>query len=175
MNFSLLTQILRFRFINLAVFLACTGLIAIAYYMEYIMYLEPCPLCMVQRIIVILIGIVCLIAFLHNPQRRGKHTYSTIALILSAGGIAAASRHVWLQNAPADKIPECFAGIGIILANNPMFDALKIIFSGTGECAETAWVFLGLSIPGWTLVAFIAFAIIMIIQIIRTAISHAHG
>ena len=158
---------INFRIINIAVFLACAGLIATAYYMEYVMYLEPCPLCMVQRIAIILIGIVCLAAFLHNPARRGQIAYSVTQLIFCLGGASAAGRHVWLQNAPADKIPECFPGIETIFARNEFFDALAIVFGGTGECAEVSWNFLGLSIPGWTLVAFVCFAIVAVLVIVK--------
>lgn len=156
-----------FRTTNIVVFLACVGLIATAYYMEYVMYLDPCPLCMVQRYIIILLGLACLVAFLHNPQKRGKISYSIVQLALCAGGAAASGRHVWLQNAPTDKIPECFPGIETIFARNPFFDALAIVFGGTGECAEVSWTFLGLSIPGWTLVAFVCFAIVAVFQIIQ--------
>lgn len=158
---------LNFRPTNFVVLIACIGLIATAYYMEYVLYLDPCPLCMVQRIAVILVAIACLAAFLHNPGQRGKLTYSIIQLVICIAGAAAAGRHVWLQNAPSDKVPECFPGIETIFARNPFFDALAIVFGGTGECAEVAWTFLGLSIPGWTLVAFGCFAGVAIYQMSR--------
>ena len=158
---------INFRTTNIIVFLACSGLIATAYYMEYVMYLDPCPLCMVQRYVIILLGVVCLAAFLHNPSRRGKISYSIVQLVVCAGGAAASGRHVWLQNAPTDKIPECFPAIEIIFARKPFFDALAIVFGGTGECAEVSWTFLGLSIPGWTLVAFVCFAIVAAFQIFQ--------
>ncbi len=156
-----------FRTINIIVFLACLGLIATAYYMEYVMYLDPCPLCMVQRIAVILVGLSCLAAFLHNPKRRGRTVYSIVQLTFCVGGAAASGRHVWLQHAPSDKIPECFPGIETIFARNPFFDALAIVFGGTGECAEIAWTFVGLSIPAWTLIAFVCFAFIATFQFLR--------
>ena len=158
---------LNFRTLNLASFLACTGLIATAYYMEYVMYLDPCPLCMVQRIAIILIGMACLAAVLHNPRRRGQQSYAWVQLILCVGGGATASRHIWLQNLPSDKIPECFPGIETIFARNPFLDALTIVFSGTGECAQVAWTFLGLSIPGWTLVAFVCFAAVAVYHLVK--------
>ncbi len=164
--------ILSFRTTNLVVFAACIGLLATAYYMEYVLYLDPCPLCMVQRAVIVLIAVVCLAGFLHNPRRRGRFTYSIIQLILCIAGAAAAGRHVWLQNAPADKIPECFPGIETIFSRNPFFDAVAIVFSGTGECAEVAWTFLGLSIPGWTLVAFACFAGVAIFQMIQIQSIH---
>ena len=79
---------INFRTTNIVVFLACSGLIATAYYMEYVMYLDPCPLCMVQRYVIILLGVVCLAAFLHNPSRRGKISYSIVQLVVCAGGAA---------------------------------------------------------------------------------------
>ena len=93
--------------------------------------------------------------------------YPIVLLILSLLGIVFAGRHVWLQHLPSDRIPECFPGLEFILANHPFIQALKIIFGGTGECAETQWTLLGISIPGWTLIAFIAIAVVAIVQMAK--------
>ena len=156
-----------FRISNLGIFIACALFIAIAYYMQYVMYLDPCPLCMVQRIAIMLIGLVGFAAFAHNPFRRGKIIYSAALIIFSVFGALIAGRHVWLQNLPSDRVPECFPGIGFILANNPFMDAIQIILGGTGECAEIHWTFLGLSIPGWTLVFFVTFSGLALFQLIN--------
>lgn len=156
-----------FRVCNLGIFVVCAIFIAIAYYMQYVMYLEPCPLCMVQRVVIMLIGLVGIVAFIHNPSKRGKIQYSVALVVISIFGAAIAGRHVWLQNLPSDRVPECFPGIGFILANNPFMDAVRIILGGTGECAETQWTFLGLSIPGWTLVFFVTFFGLALIQIVK--------
>ena len=148
-----------FRTLNLSFFLACMGLIATAYYMEYVMYLDPCPLCMVQRYIIILIATAGLAAVLQSPNRRGELVYCCVQVVLCMLGASVAGRHVWLQHAPADKIPECFPGIEMIFAHNRFFDALAIVFAGTGECAQVSWKFLGLSIPEWTLLVFIGFGL----------------
>ena len=116
-----------YRLSNLAVFLVCSVLIGIAYYMQYVLYLTPCPLCMVQRIAVMLIGLWCFIAFVHNPSRRGRMVYPIVLMVLSLLGIVFAGRHVWLQHLPSDRIPECFPGLEFILANHPFTQALKII------------------------------------------------
>ncbi|MYI88709.1 MAG: disulfide bond formation protein B [Gammaproteobacteria bacterium] len=163
---------LEFRTTNAVVFLACVGLLATAYYMEYVMYLEPCPLCMVQRIAFVLVGLTCLSGFLHNPGRRGRISYSIVQLTFCVIGAASAGRHIWLQNAPVDKIPECFPGISTIFARNPLFDAVAIVFSGTGECAEISWTFLGLTIPEWAMVAFVCFACVAIYQLARIKRTH---
>ncbi|MDE0308744.1 MAG: disulfide bond formation protein B [Acidiferrobacterales bacterium] len=156
-----------FRINNLGIFTVCAIFIAVAYYMQYVMYLEPCPLCMVQRVAIMLIGLMCLAAFVHNPSRLGMIRYSVALMLLATFGAVIAGRHVWLQHLPSDRVPECFPGIGFILANNPFMDAVRIIFGGTGECAQTQWTFLGLSIPGWTLVFFLTFFGLALFQLIR--------
>ena len=155
------------RLSNLLIFLVCAVLMGIANYIQYVLYLDPCPLCMVQRVAVMAIGILCLIAFIHNPSGRGRIVYASGLGVFSLFGAAIAARHVWLQNLPADKVPECLPGIEFILANNPLFKAIGIILEGTGECAETMWTFLGISIPGWTLIAFLAFTITAIVQMVK--------
>ena len=163
---------LSFRNINSLIAVACAGLIGTAYYMEYVLFLDPCPLCMVQRILVLLVGVLCFIAFIHNPKHRGQIRYAAGVLVVSILGAAAAGRHVWLQNLPSERIPECFPGIEFILANHPIMESLRIIFGGTGECAEIMWTLLGISIPGWTLIAFVAFCgtAIFLMQKARKAI-----
>ena len=149
----------NFRYANLFMLLACLFLTGTAFYMQYILYLDPCPLCMVQRFAVYAVGLLALIAFVHCPEHRGRFSYAIGILFFSLFGAAIATRHVWLQSLPADKVPECLPGIEFILQHNPIFEAIGIILSGTGECAQTQWTFLGLSIPGWTLVAFVFFAL----------------
>ena len=156
-----------FRTVHSVTFLACAVLTGVALYMQYVMYLDPCPLCVVQRIAIIAAGISGLAAALHNPAGRGRWGYciAVLAFALFGGGIAA--RHVYLQSLPADRIPECLPGIGFIIQNNPLVDALGIILAGTGECAETVWTMLGISIPGWTLIAFCVFAAAQVVVMIR--------
>ena len=150
------------------IFLGCATLTAISFYFQYALYLDPCPLCVVQRIIVIVIGITAVMAVLHNPlSRGGKLPYCCLGLCFSLFGSAIATRHVYLQSLPVDQIPECLPGIEFILQNNPLIDALSIILAGTGECAETLWEFMGISIPGWTLIAFCVFAAIQIVLLIK--------
>ena len=146
-----------FRLIQLSIFIICAVLIGIALYFQYVLYLDPCPLCMVQRVTVMAIGALCLVGFLQNPGAFGRKVYAALLIVISLFGAGIAGRHVYLQNLPADQVPECFPGIEFILQTNPLIDALSIILSGTGECAETLWTFLGISIPGWTLFAFCAF------------------
>lgn len=137
-------------------------LIGVALYFEHVMGMEPCPLCVLQRIVVIIIGVIALFAATHNPGRWGLRVYAGMLFIFSVAGAAIAGRHVWLQNLPKDQVPECGPGLDYIMEVFSVFDALSFILKGSGECAEASWAFLGLTIPGWTLVIFTGFVIISI-------------
>lgn len=138
---------------NLAGFAACAGMMAYALYAEYQLLLQPCPLCAFQRIAVVALGAVFLLTVLHNPKGKGRFAYALLIALCAAAGIGIAARHVWLQNLPADQIPSCGPGLDYIFDNFPLGEALRLIFSGSGECAATDWLFLGLSMPAWVLIS----------------------
>jgi len=118
------------------------------------MGLEPCPLCIFQRIFVIALGVVMLVAAIHDPGLLWRRIYGGAVLVLALLGVAIAGRHVWLQHLPADQVPECGPGLEYMLQSFPFMQALEMVFRGSGECAEVQWTFAGLSIPEWTLVIF---------------------
>ena len=137
-------------------FLVCAGLMGWALWLQYGLGLDPCPLCALQRVAVIAIGVVFLIAGLHNPGRGGAIVYATLTLLIGGFGIAIAARHVWIQSLPKGEVPACGMGLNYMLETMPLTDVLTKVFKGSGECAETAWIFLGLAIPSWTFVFFVA-------------------
>ena len=137
-------------------FLVCAGLMGYALYLQYVMDLEPCPLCVLQRVAVIAMGLVFLIAAFHNPGRAGAGVYALLQLLIGAAGAAIAARQVWLQSLPKDQVPACGMGLNYMLETLPFTDVLQKVFEGSGECAEKGWEFLHLSIAGWTLVFFVA-------------------
>jgi len=132
-------------------FLACAGLLAFAYYLQYFQGQEPCPLCMLQRIAFIDMMVVFGVAALHSPARRGAVIYSALLFVMAAMGAGIAGRQVWLQHLPPDKVPACGPGLEYMLERFPLGEALSKIFAGSGECAEAGWRFLGLSIAEWSL------------------------
>ena len=140
------------RLLNLAGFLACAGMMGFALYAQYVLLLDPCPLCVFQRIATIVLGIVFLLAALQNPGRPGRRAYAFLVLLAAAGGVGVASWHVYLQNLPADKVPGCGPGFEYIMDNFALFDALSLIFQGSGECADVVWRLLGLSMPTWVII-----------------------
>jgi disulfide bond formation protein DsbB len=148
-------------------FLLCGGLILYALYLQHYEYQNPCPLCILQRVVYIVLMIVFLIAALHGPRRTGSTVYSTLLALVSLVGAGIAGRHVWLQHLPKDKVPECGPGLGYMLDRFPLSSALEKIFRGSGECAEVSWRLLGLSIAEWSLVWFVllgAFAIAIAVR-----------
>ncbi len=140
-------------------FAVCAGLMGWALWLQYGLGLEPCPLCALQRLAVSAIGIVFLLAFIHNPNRVGAAVYGGLVLLIALAGGAVAVRHVWLQALPADQVPACGMGLSYMLDTLPLLEVLGKVFAGSGECAEKGWIFLGMAIPGWTLVFFIAIAV----------------
>ncbi len=137
------------------VFLVCAALLAVAFYMEHVMGLEPCPLCWLQRFGFMGAGLVSLVAFLHGPAAFGSRVYGFFLVLTAGAGLGVAGRQLWLQNLPADQVPACGPSVDYMLQVLPWLDVLKTALRGTGDCAEVVWRFLGLSIPGWTAVFFV--------------------
>lgn len=129
---------------------------AYALYAEHVLMLMPCPLCVFQRMAVIALGIVFLIAALHDPAGRGRYVYTGLIGAAMLGGVAVAGRHVWLQHLPPGEIPSCGPGFDYIMESFPLSDALALIFTGSGECADIDWELFGLSMPAWVLIAVVA-------------------
>ncbi len=140
------------RLLNLAGFMICAGMMGFALYAQYVLLLDPCPLCVFQRIATILLGLVFLAAALHNPGSIGGRVYAGLVLLAAGGGVGVAGWHVYLQNLPADKVPGCGPGFEYIMDNFALFDALGLIFKGSGECADVVWRLLGLSMPSWVII-----------------------
>jgi disulfide bond formation protein DsbB len=149
-------QRLSRRVLNAIGFAACAAMMAYALYAEYRLLLMPCPLCSLQRIAVVALGLVFLLAALHGPRGSGRFVYAFLIAACAAAGIAVAGRHVWLQQLPADQVPSCGPGLDYMLERFPLGETLRMVFSGSGECATTDWLFLGLSMPAWVLIALAA-------------------
>lgn len=155
----------KYRLVNFLGFLICVGSIAFAVlYLQGELGLDPCPLCMAARLMVLFIAGVFLVAFLFNPRQLGQRFFSVLGMLGSFGGLAVSLRHSWLQTLPKDKIPECGPGLEYMLETFPLKDALGMMLTGSGECAEIQWTFLGLTLAQQTVLLFLVLLIIQIIQ-----------
>jgi len=140
-------------------FLFCASLIATALYFQHGLGMEPCPLCILQRVAVFTIGLIFLVAAIFNPSGLGRRLIGLLTIISAAAGLAVSGRHVWLQGLPEDEVPACGPGLDYMLDTFPLAETLDMILQGSGECAEISWRLLGLSMPGWMLVIFSGFVL----------------
>ena len=156
----------RMVFLGL-VLLAIVSMLFARFYLEEFLDLTACPLCMTQRVFVILWGVFALIAVVHNPDGWGRRAYGLLCALAAMAGGAVAARHVWLQHLPADQVPACGPSLEYMLETLPFSETLSLVMMGDGNCAETMWTFLGFSIPEQTLALFVAVTAICLWQTLR--------
>ncbi|MDH3670037.1 MAG: disulfide bond formation protein B [Gammaproteobacteria bacterium] len=135
-------------------FMLCLVALMTALYFQFVMGLEPCPLCIFQRVFMLGVGLLFLVAAVHNPHGFGRRIYGGLVALMAGLGAGVAGRHVWLQSLPADQVPECGVDLDYMLQAFPITKTIRLVLRGSGDCAEVMWTFLGLSIPGWTLIMF---------------------
>ena len=149
------------------IFAICASLLGFGLYLEHVVGLEPCPLCIFQRVAFIVIAVISLIGTIQNPKKLLERIYTGLILIASLCGAGIAGRQIWLQHLPEDKIPECGPGLEYMLDAFPFIDALRMVLSGSGECAEVQWTFLSFSIAEWSIVCFSGLIIACLTMLIR--------
>mgnify|MGYP000030846727 FL=1 len=144
----------------------CSMLFALLFLQHYL-GLDPCPLCVVDRVLVISLGCIFFIATIHNPGIVGQRIYGLLTTIVALSGVAVCWRHIWLQNLPEDLVPSCGPGLDYMMETLPIGETLEIIFTASGECADIQWSFMGLSIPEQTLLVFNGFLLLSLFQVFR--------
>ena len=155
---------LNARFWFLLGFAGSVFLLSMAAYFQFVDGLEPCPLCISQRIAILATGLVFLTAALHNPGATGRKIYAVLGTLAALGGAGLSTRHVWIQHLPAYRVPECGPGLEYVFENFPLSETIKLMLNGTGECADVNWTLLGFSMPAWTLLAFLMLATLSLLQ-----------
>jgi disulfide bond formation protein DsbB len=140
------------RSINFVGFLICAGLIAYALYAQFELGLDPCPLCIFQRVGIVALGVVFLIASLHNPRGWGRRAYATLIAIAAVATVAVAARQLYIQHLPPGAIPSCGAPLSMMLKFMPLTAVIRKVLTGSGECSVINWRFLGLAMPAWVLI-----------------------
>lgn len=159
-----------YRTTNLIVALGCAGLIAIAvFYLQDYLGLEPCYLCITQRVFVLVAGVICAVAALHNPSPQGQRAYAGLLVVSAFTGGFFSIKQLLLQSLPEDKVPACGPPVDYLFEAFSATDAISMLLRGDGNCAEVQWQLLGLSMPAWVLIAFILLAGIGLMQFFRKA------
>ena len=133
-----------------------------ALFMELVLGMSPCPLCMMQRLWFALAGVIIFIGLAHNP---GWGIYPLLATAAATVGGGFSIRQLWLQSLPADQVPACGPDLQYMLEVFPASDVLAAMASGTGDCAAISFQFIGITLPGWALLGFVAVAALCILQL----------
>lgn len=157
------------RLSNLLIAVTAALAMAAALYLQHVAGLDPCPLCIFQRVAVISVGIVAFVAAVHGPSGWGRRVYAGLTGLAALGGLIVAGRHVWLQHLPPDQVPACGPGLEYWMAALPMQEVVHQVFRGSGECAKVDWTLLDISLPGWTLLLFAGLFAAALWQLLRRA------
>ena len=157
-----------YRIVNLAQAIASAALIVIAivYFQNYL-GLEPCYLCITQRVFVIAVGVICAIAALHNPEARGQRIYAGLSIATAGLGSYFSGKQLWLQSLPEDQVPACGIPVDYLFDSFSASEAIAMLLRGDGNCAEVQWQLLGLSMPAWVMLCFVGFAALGLVQFLR--------
>ncbi|MEP5764114.1 MAG: disulfide bond formation protein B [Halieaceae bacterium] len=168
MTSSLLANLPAPRLTNWLLVAVCAFTMGVVYYLDGVLGLVPCPLCMTQRVFLLISGGFCLLAALHGPGILGRRIYAALAAVFALVGGGVAARHVWLQHLPEGQAPACGPGLEYMLENFPFTETLELILMGDGNCADVVWTFAGLSIPEQALLLFTGLVLVNIWQVMRT-------
>ena len=144
------------RRLNLLGAAACFGLFGYALFAEHVQGYAPCPLCILQRLAVVGLGLALLAAAAHRPAGAFRHAYSALCATIGVAGGGVAVRHLWIQAQPEGSVPPCGASFDFILENFGVVTAVRQALTASGECAEIDWSLFGLSMPAWVLLALLA-------------------
>ena len=128
-------------------------MLAYALYAQYGLVLEPCPLCIFQRVTIFALGVFFLAAALQHPRGGGRFVYAARVGVAALATAALATRHLYIQSQPPGSIPSCGAPLEVMLRYSPFTDVVRKVLTGGGECSQVNWSFAGLAMPAWVLVA----------------------
>ena len=139
--------------------LACVALLGYAYYAQFVLHLEPCPLCIFQRVGILAIGIAFALAAALDPVSWGRKLYAAAIALAALATVGIAARHLYIQSLPPDSVPACGASLDWMLKVSPLPEVIVKVLTGSGECAKISWRMFGLSMPGWVLIAAVGLAL----------------
>lgn len=147
--------------------LAALAALVFAFGLEYLGGLEPCPLCIFQRIAMFAVLAISAAGWLHNPGAIGHRAYAGLAMLAGAAGAAIAARHVWLIHLPPDQVPACGPGLDYLVQVMPLSDVVGTVLRGDASCATVKGSFIGISLPGWTLIVFTVLVFFALVGLAR--------
>jgi disulfide bond formation protein DsbB len=157
-----------YRQLSAVLFIVPALLLAFGYYLQFVEGIEPCPLCMTQRLAFYAIAITAIIAFFTPQSLFLQHLWAAVSGIFALIGMGVAGRQIWLQHLPEDQVPACGPGFEFIINSFPLSEAIQIMFRGNGNCAEVHWTLLSLSIAEWSFLAFSGLLLLCLLKIVKS-------
>lgn len=149
-------------------FALCAALIGFALYTQFHDRLNPCPLCIFQRIAFAVLGLAFLVGEVISPKAVwGRRVWGLVALVPALAGVGIAGRHVWLTHLPPDQVPSCGPPLDFLMDANPLTEVIRKVLTGSGECAKVDWTLLGLSMPAWSLLWFLLLTVLVLAAAFR--------
>lgn len=156
------------RYLFFIVFSFICLILGTAFFLQHTLHLEPCPSCVLQRLVLMGIALILFIGALHNPQVWGRRFYSLVVMALSLYGMYLASHQVWLQQLPPIDLPPCGPSLSILWQHFPLKTFLSALFEASGQCGVVDWRWLGLSFAGWSLICFHLIELFAFSQFLRS-------
>ena len=148
------------------IFVACAAMMAFGMYLQHVVGLEPCPMCIVQRYCLIAVGVLALLGGMKPSTAGWWKSFAWLAVLFSAFGAFTAARQSWLQWNPPE-FATCGRDFYGMIESYPISRSLPMIFKGSGDCAAVDWVFLGGTSANWSFVAFVGFFIVLLLAIFK--------
>lgn len=152
------------RILNLIGLITGILLLAVAYFLQYVMNQMPCLLCLLQRFALILLLPVFLLGAIHAAKSWGRYIYGFLIIIIASAGLSAAIRQTWLQHQPLTSQVTCVPGLNFLLQTHPLPEVIRIMFHGGRDCAEVLFRVLGLTLAEWTGIFFVGFIVLGVLH-----------
>ena len=115
-----------------------------------------------------LLALAFLAAALHHPRGRGRYVYAVLIALAALVTAGVAARHVYVQSLPPGSLPSCGAPLAVLLKFMPVWGVIRKVLTGSGECGEVNWRFLGLAMPAWVLLWSVALGGVGVIANLRS-------
>jgi disulfide bond formation protein DsbB len=151
---------LSYRKLNSLAFLMILIILAIAAYLQLELKIIPCPLCILQRLVFVLLGCFFLFGSFYLPKHCGQKIFYSCIVFISFLGATIAGWQLWLQYFHHGEFLGCGASLLYMIQNFPLEQTIKTLLRGTADCGKITWTFLSISIAGWSFVLFAFFIII---------------
>ena len=145
----------------------CIALLAFGLYLQHVVGLEPCPMCIVQRYALVLVALVSGL-FAISDKKGALMAGSGLLVLISGFGAFVAARQSFLQWYPPETV-SCGRDFYGMIEAFPLQRAIPMIFKGGGDCSAVDWTFLGGSIANWSFVCFVLIGLLALALMARLA------